>query len=174
MTATTFPPTDSISERQQRKRLAAKFRQQRCRQRKREAKLAKAAASASFDMESNATGKSKAKEMILTAQPIDAKDGKNIGLIHKVVERQESDALDQDGYLKDLKECVSNWADEIASLAPLSLQRAKEAIDGGYDRDLEAGLALETKAYSQLLNTKDRLEGLKAFAEKRAPEYKGE
>lgn len=118
-------------------------------------------------------GKSKAKEMILTAQPIGSHDGKAIGLIHKVVERQVSESL-EDGYIKDLKDCVRDWASEIAANAPLSLQRAKEAIDKGYDRDLEAGLALETKAYIQLLNTKDRLEGLKAFAEKRKPEYKGE
>ena len=42
------------------------------------------------------------------------------------------------------------------------------------DRDLEAGLALETKSYLTLLNTKDRLEGLAAFAEKRKPVYVGE
>ncbi|MBI1272086.1 enoyl-CoA hydratase [bacterium] len=118
-------------------------------------------------------GKSKAKEMILTAAPIGAQDGKSIGLIHRVVESQVNESM-EDGFVKDLLEAVREWAREIAQAAPLSLQRAKEAIDKGYDRDLEAGLALETKAYIQLLNTKDRLEGLAAFAEKRSPEYTGE
>ena len=75
--------------------------------------------------------------------------------------------------MKGLIEFVRQWADEIALAAPLSLMRAKEAIDKGYDRDLEAGLALETKAYIQLLNTEDRLEGLAAFKEKRPPKYEG-
>ena len=118
-------------------------------------------------------GKSKAKEMILTAAPIAAEEGKALGLIHRVVERQSGETL-EDGYVKDLKDAVRDWTEEIAQAAPLSLMRAKEAIDKGYDRDLEAGLALETKAYIQLLNTKDRLEGLAAFKEKRQPQYKGE
>ncbi len=66
------------------------------------------------------------------------------------------------------------WARDIAKSAPLALRSAKFAIDQGVDRDLAAGLALETKAYLQLLNTKDRLEGLAAFAEKREPVYVGE
>ena len=56
-------------------------------------------------------------------------------------------------------EAVRDWAKEICTAAPLSLRAAKQAIDSGYDRDLEAGLALETRRYLQLLNTKDRLEG---------------
>lgn len=145
-------------------------------------------------------GKSKAKEMILTASPITAAEGKVIGLVHKVVEREGVDGSSKDpskdsalyristssGKDKDSKEksgetfnqalmaAVREWAEEIATAAPLSLRQAKLAIDQGYDRDLEAGLALETRAYIQLLNTKDRLEGLKAFAEKRKPNYKGE
>ena len=118
-------------------------------------------------------GKSKAKEMILTASPIGADEGKTVGLIHRVVERREND-LDADGYSISMMEAVSEWAEQIAENAPLSLKQAKFAIDEGYDRDLESGLAIETKAYIQLLNTQDRLEGLAAFAEKRKPEYKGE
>jgi len=147
-------------------------------------------------------GKSKAKELILTASPITACEGKTIGLVHKVVERETPESSSKDpsndsalyristsskDSTKDMKgsskkdkfnpilvAAVKEWADEIATAAPLSLRQAKQAIDQGYDRDLEAGLALETRAYIQLLNTKDRLEGLKAFAEKRKPDYKGE
>jgi enoyl-CoA hydratase/carnithine racemase len=116
-------------------------------------------------------GKSKAKEMILTASPLTAKQGYDLGLIHKVV----SEPHKGDGeFHEPLMQAVRDWAKEICTAAPLSLRAAKQAIDGGFDRDLEAGLALETKCYLTLLNTKDRLEGLAAFAEKRQPEYHGE
>lgn len=118
-------------------------------------------------------GKSKAKEMILCAAPINAQDGKSIGLIHRVVERDASEEVG-DGFSKQLMDEVNKWAEEIATAAPLSLRQAKRAIDQGFDRDLEAGLAIETRAYLELLNTKDRQEGLLAFKEKRKPEYKGE
>lgn len=126
-------------------------------------------------------GKSKAKELILGAAPVSASDGLSLGLIHKVVTvepaylaSEEGKKAAEGGYLAPLMETVSTWANEIAQAAPLSLRAAKFAIDEGYDRDLEAGLALETKAYLTLLNSKDRLEGLAAFAEKRQPVYKGE
>ncbi len=118
-------------------------------------------------------GKSKAKEMILTASPLGAEEGKTIGLIHKVVDRPGDEEVGN-RFSPSLMTAVSHWAAEIAENAPLSLKQAKFAIDQGFDRDLESGLAIETKAYIQLLNTKDRLEGLKAFAEKRKPQYKGE
>lgn len=126
-------------------------------------------------------GKSKAKELILTAAPVSAALGETLGLIHKVVkidgaylESEAGKKAAQGGYLEPLLGSVRDWAAEIAQAAPLSLRQAKFAIDNGYDRDIEAGLAIETKAYLELLNTKDRLEGLAAFAEKRQPVYKGE
>lgn len=116
-------------------------------------------------------GVSKAKELILTAAPLGAEQGLNLGLIHRVV---KDTAAAEDAFHEPLLNEVRKWAKEIATAAPLSLKQAKFAIDQGYDRDLEAGLALETKAYLQLLNSKDRLEGLAAFAEKRTPVYRGE
>jgi methylglutaconyl-CoA hydratase len=65
-------------------------------------------------------------------------------------------------------------ARQIAAAAPLSLRAAKAAIDHGLEVELGSGLKLEEAYYAQLLPTKDRLEGLKAFAEKRAPQYTGE
>ncbi len=126
-------------------------------------------------------GKSRAKELILTAAPVTAENGMAIGLIHRVVELEEGymnssagKAVSEGGYLEPLMAQVRTWAAEIATAAPLSLRQAKIAIDQGYDRDLEAGLALETRAYLELVNTKDRLEGLSAFAEKRSPVFLGE
>jgi enoyl-CoA hydratase/carnithine racemase len=115
-------------------------------------------------------GKSRAKEIILTARPIAAREALDIGLVHKIVPAGNG----SDEYHSEMLNQCRLWAREIAVAAPLSLKAAKWAIDQGYDRDLNAGLALETKAYIQLLNTKDRLEGLAAFAEKREPVYTGE
>lgn len=115
-------------------------------------------------------GKSRAKEIILTARPISAREAHDIGLVHKVMPTVTAGA---DEHVELINE-VRLWARDIAKAAPLALKSAKFAIDQGVDRDLAAGLALETKAYLQLLNTKDRLEGLAAFAEKREPVYIGE
>ncbi|XP_028115082.1 probable enoyl-CoA hydratase 2, mitochondrial isoform X2 [Camellia sinensis] len=59
-------------------------------------------------------------------------------------------------------------------LGPLALRMAKRAINEGLEVDMASALALEEECYEQLLNTKDRLEGLEAFAEKRTPKYTGE
>ncbi|MBX9688152.1 MAG: enoyl-CoA hydratase/isomerase family protein [Candidatus Obscuribacterales bacterium] len=115
-------------------------------------------------------GKSRAKEIILTARAVKAAEALNIGLVHKLTAAAPKDAESHEELLKEAR----LWANEIATAAPLALKAAKFAIDKGFDRDLESGLALETKAYLQLMNTKDRLEGLKAFAEKRDPVYRGE
>ena len=115
-------------------------------------------------------GKSRAKEMILTAKPVTAKEGLDMGLIHKVSAKQADEKDDQ----QQLATAALTWAKEIAGAAPLSLRAAKQAIDEGFDCDLSSGLAVETRCYLQLLNTKDRLEGLAAFAEKRAPVYTGQ
>jgi methylglutaconyl-CoA hydratase len=115
-------------------------------------------------------GKSRAKEIILTARPITTREAMDIGLVHKMTKGAGAD----DAEHTELLNTARTWAREIAKAAPLALKSAKYAIDQGVDRDLAAGLALETKAYLQLLNTKDRLEGLAAFAEKREPVYIGE
>lgn len=116
-------------------------------------------------------GKSRAKELILTARPLAAREAFEIGLVHRLV---PGDAAAAGEDHRELINQARSWAHEIAAAAPLALKQAKYAIDAGYDRDLQAGLALETRAYLQLVNTKDRLEGLAAFAEKRQPCYRGE
>jgi enoyl-CoA hydratase/carnithine racemase len=65
-------------------------------------------------------------------------------------------------------------AHAVAKNAPIALGAAKRAIDRGLDVSLEEGLTLEQQEYQRTLGTKDRLEGLAAFAEKRAPKYTGE
>ncbi|GFZ02088.1 ATP-dependent caseinolytic (Clp) protease/crotonase family protein [Actinidia rufa] len=65
-------------------------------------------------------------------------------------------------------------AREINQKGPLALRMAKRAIDEGLQADMTSALELEEDCYEELLNTKDRLEGLLAFAEKRKPKYTGE
>jgi len=116
-------------------------------------------------------GKSRAKELILTARPLTAREAHDIGLVHRVIPARTAG----DGeFHEQLMTEARSWAREIASGAPLALRAAKKAIDNGFDRDLHAGLSIETKAYLTLINTRDRLEGLAAFAEKREPVYKGQ
>jgi enoyl-CoA hydratase/carnithine racemase len=107
-------------------------------------------------------GKGRAKELIFTARRMDAAEAKEIGLAEYVVNRES------------LLEKASELAGQIVRNAPIALAQAKFAIDKGYDTDLQTGLAIEQSAYEITIPTKDRLEGLQAFKEKRTPHYKGE
>ena len=65
-------------------------------------------------------------------------------------------------------------AEEIVPNGPIGVRMSKKAIDKGIQFDMATGYAIEEACYSQVIPTKDRLEGLKAFAEKRTPHYIGE
>ena len=65
-------------------------------------------------------------------------------------------------------------AREIVPRGPLAVRMAKEAIDRGGEVDLASGLAIERACYAQVIPTADRLEGLAAFRERRAPVFRGE
>lgn len=107
-----------------------------------------------------------AKQLIYTAKVIDGLKGKELGLINEIVEQTESkDAA----YLKSLQ-----LAEEILPNGPIALKMAKAAINKGLETDISTGLAIEEACYAQVVPTKDRLEGLKAFTEKRTPTYIGE
>ena len=107
-------------------------------------------------------GKGKAKEMIFLAKRISADEAYEIGLVNKVVEPE-----------KLMDEALS-WAERICENGPLAIEQAKMAINYGTETDIFTGLAFETQCYNVLIPTKDRLEGLQAFKEKRKPQYKGE
>ncbi|KAK4728447.1 hypothetical protein R3W88_021435 [Solanum pinnatisectum] len=107
-------------------------------------------------------GKSIAKDIIFTGRKISGKDAGSIGLVNYCVPAGEA-------RLKALE-----LARDINQKGPLALRMAKRAIDQGVELDTESGLALEWDCYEQLLGTKDRVEGLAAFAERRKPQYKGE
>lgn len=106
-------------------------------------------------------GKNKAKELIYTGRRISGQVACEMGIANKVVPRSELLTVTEDL----LKEITKN--------APLSLEQAKRCIDIGTEVDIQAGLAFEAEAYNKCLYSEDRDEGLRAFNEKRKPNYKG-
>jgi methylglutaconyl-CoA hydratase len=71
-------------------------------------------------------------------------------------------------------DCALELAAPLADAAPIAIAAALEAIDGASDLDLEAGLALEQRCYERTLRSRDRVEAIAAFAEKRKPRFTGE
>jgi enoyl-CoA hydratase/carnithine racemase len=103
-----------------------------------------------------------ALEMILTAQPISAQRAYEVGLVNRVVP------------LAELMPTALKLAEAICANAPLAVRTAKEAVWRGLDLPLEEGLRLEALLGEPLRQTEDVQEGLRAFREKRKPEFKGE
>jgi len=110
---------------------------------------------------SRLVGVARAKELILLGRRFDARRAAEIGLVMGVVEPGE------------LAGAVDSVLAELAGCAPISVAKAKQAIDEGIDASLAEGLAIERRCYDATLFTDDRNEGLAAFAEKRPPVYRG-
>ena len=107
-------------------------------------------------------GKGKAKELIFTGRRVGAEEALDIGLVNSICEPE-----------KLLDEC-NEMAAMICETGPVAIEQAKYAINYGLETDLNTGMAIESNAYWVCIPTKDRLEGLAAFKEKRKPVYKGE
>jgi enoyl-CoA hydratase len=106
-------------------------------------------------------GKGKALEMILTGARIPAAEALRIGLVERVVPPGEA-----------LK-AATELARTIAAKAPVALRYAKEAVVKGLELPLADGLRLEGDLSTLLRTTEDRVEGARAFLEKRAPRWTG-
>ena len=106
-------------------------------------------------------GCSKAMEMILTGETIDAEEALRCGLIHRVF---PPDAL---------MKAALDLAGDMAEQSPLSLSYAKEALNKGLDLTLDQGISAELDLYLLLFSTSDRTEGITAFKEKRKPKFEG-
>jgi E-phenylitaconyl-CoA hydratase len=102
----------------------------------------------------------KAMEMILLAQRIDAQEALRLGLVNRVVP------------LPEVLPTAMKMAEAILQNGPLAVRAAKEAVLRGLSMTLEEGLRLECVLQSYLLTTEDAVEGPRAFAEKRKPQYK--
>lgn len=104
---------------------------------------------------------SRAIEMILTAERIDAEEALKLGLINRVVEPSE------------LMPTALEIAERICKNGPLAIRAAKEAILKGMEMPLSDGLRLEQFLAEPLRSSEDAVEGRTAFAEKRKPNFKG-
>jgi len=106
-------------------------------------------------------GRGKALEMILTGARIDAREALRIGLVERVVPAGEALSAAQ------------TLARTLAERAPVALRYAKEAVVKGLELPLAEGVRLENDLATLLRTTEDRIEGAKAFLEKRKPRFTG-
>jgi enoyl-CoA hydratase len=106
-------------------------------------------------------GEGKAMELILTGDLIDAAQAKAIGLVNDVVPAAE------------LQSRVAAVAARIAERSPVALQMAKEAVKSAARMNLREGLDRETDLFCLTFSSEDKEEGVRAFLEKRKPDFKG-
>ncbi|MDI6769370.1 MAG: enoyl-CoA hydratase-related protein [Anaerolineales bacterium] len=108
-----------------------------------------------------AVGKALAMEMVLNNRTLSAAEALQYGLVNRVVpvERYLDEAL--------------ALATEIAGRAPLAVRLGKEAVNKAFELSLSEGLEAERRAFYMLFATQDQKEGMKAFVEKRKPDWKG-
>lgn len=108
-----------------------------------------------------AVGERRAKELILGARQFNADEAREWGLFNRVCEpgKLAAEALES--------------ARAIADNAPLSVRQAKKSIHYGLQMDLATGYRFEIEAYDRLVDSEDRVEGVRAFNEKRKPRFIG-
>ncbi len=108
-----------------------------------------------------AVGKYKAMEMVLTGKRIGAEEAKTLGLVSRVVPKET--------YLSEAKKV----AGEIAAKSPVAVRLAKMAVNKAFEMGLGDGLDFERELFYLLFASEDKAEGMKAFMEKRKPEFRG-
>ncbi|MGE5220256.1 MAG: enoyl-CoA hydratase-related protein [Chloroflexota bacterium] len=106
-------------------------------------------------------GKHRAMELVLTGDVLNANDAERLGLVNRIVP------------VELLLEEAKAVARKIAAKPALALKAAKEAVLKAANMPLEEGLEFERKSFYLLFASEDRSEGMKAFLEKRKPEFKG-
>jgi enoyl-CoA hydratase len=106
-------------------------------------------------------GKGRAKELIFTGDIIDAHEAYRLGLVNKVLPR------------KQLLEAAREMAQKIASKGSIAVSLSKDAINKGLEMDLDKAAAYEAELFGLCFATADLKEGMLAFLEKRAADFKG-
>jgi len=107
-------------------------------------------------------GEARAKEMILLGRKLSAQEALAWGLLNRI-SPEGANVVDD----------AIAWIDPIANGAPIAQRAALSAIDTSYEVPLDLGLELERVYYDETLRSEDRLEALRAFAEKRKPVFRG-
>jgi len=108
-----------------------------------------------------AVGERRAKEIIMSARPFSAEDAHAWGMVNRLCEAGE------------VLPAALDTASAIAANAPLAVKQAKKSIRYGAQMEIRTAYRFEVEAYSQLIDTDDRREGILAFNEKRKPQFKG-
>lgn len=106
-------------------------------------------------------GSGRAKDLIFSGRAVKAAEALGIGLVDRIAPEGQ------------LLPTALQLAQTIAANAPLAVAAAKRAINGGLELPLDRGLELELQEYEVVLRSQDRLEGLRAFAERRPPQFTG-
>ncbi len=106
-------------------------------------------------------GRAKAKLLTYSGVPMSAEEGYRLGFVTKLVPAASA------------REEAQKLAETIASRAPLAVQWAKQVIDRGLDASLATALHIETESAGHTFSTEDRLEGMRAFLERRPPKFQG-
>ncbi|CAF0959627.1 unnamed protein product [Rotaria sordida] len=103
----------------------------------------------------------RAKHIAITGQRLTAQEAYDMGIVQKLT--NENEALNKGIELATI----------ISANAPLATRAIKQAIDEGWGKSTDEAKAIELKHYEQLIDTEDRHEGIRAFNEKRKPQWKG-
>jgi enoyl-CoA hydratase/carnithine racemase len=99
--------------------------------------------------------------MLLTGRRIDAAEALRFGLVNEVVPQQELD------------DCVARWVADILACAPLSVRAIKQMVRAGEGLSAREAQMLRLPALIEALRSSDQDEGVRAFQEKRAPQWRG-
>jgi enoyl-CoA hydratase len=108
-----------------------------------------------------AVGARRAKEILLTGKPFTAQQAFEWGMVNRI---STADAL--------VSEALDTAA-VIAGNAPISTRQIKQSVNHGLNMDLASGMMFEIEAYNRMVPTEDRREGIRAFNEKRKPNFQG-
>jgi crotonobetainyl-CoA hydratase len=99
--------------------------------------------------------------MILTGRRVSAQEGYDLGFVNEVVPHAE------------LLPAAKRWAAQILECSPLSVRASKEAVLRGFNLDLQAALEARYDGIAAMVRSEDFVEGPRAFAQKRPPQWKG-
>jgi len=106
-------------------------------------------------------GKHLAMEMVINNRTLTAAEALHFGLVNRIVPVE-----------RYLDEAVA-FAEEVAARAPLAVRMAKDSVNAAFETTLTEGLKAEKRNFYPLFSTEDQREGMKAFIEKRKPDWRG-